>query len=292
MDLNALRKRFAELDAKNKRGSKSIWKPEGKHNARVLELPDNGTDDIGKELFFHFDIGKNRKVYCPKNDGNDCPVCDFADLMKEWNDVDGKPKEESKRKADFEIFRKLQAGSKHFVPVIVRKSDTGDDYDGPFWWECSPGVCKDLIKICLDEDYNATHPDGGGLGILTSIEHGRDVTVQFMKPGDPGNQTSFNKVSVSERKVTRPLLNDRKQAAQLASKLPDLAEAVKVLSTAEVQKMFDEAFGADGAQATAGTSEIEHGAEAPANNAEKLTGTKTVDEAMDKLKSLIKEQGK
>lgn len=294
MNLESLRKRFAELESKNKKGAKSTWKPTGEHNVRALPLPDQASDDLGKEVHFHFNIGNQFKVYCPKNDGNDCAICDLAAQLKAWNDPNGKEKPETRRKADFELFRKVGSGQKYFVPIIVRKSDKGDDFEGPIWWEMSPTVYKDLIKICLDEDYNAAHPDGGALSILTSVEHGRDIAVKFMKPGEPGNTTSYNKVAVTERKITRPLLTDRKQAQALIGKIPDISDAVRSLTSAEVQKIFDEAYaGSSTPDDGKGSLGSEHGEEhVSSNNAEKLSGKSKVDDAepMAKLQALIAAQ--
>lgn len=289
MNLEALRKRFAELDSKNKKGAKATWKPEGEHNVRLLPWEGN-EEDLGKELYWHYSIGKSLKLYCPKNDGNDCAVCDLAEQLRSWNDVNGKEKPKTLREADFQLFRKLQSGPKHYVPVIVRKGDTGDEFDGPFWWEMSPTVYKALFSICLNEDYNDGHADGGGLAILTSIEHGRDIKVKFAKPGENGNATSYNKVTVEERKKTRPLLVDRKQANSLLEKIPALSDSIKPLSSSEVQKIFDEAF--DGGAIASTSDGVEHGEQLPSNNAEKLTGTKSVEQGLDKLKDLINKQGK
>lgn len=291
MDINALKKRFAELESRNKRGGKATWKPTAEHDVRCLAVPDETVEDLGKEVYFHFNIGKNFKVYCPKNDGNECALCDLTDTLRAWTDADGNDKPEAQRKQEFQLSRKTEAGPKYFVPVIVRKTANADDFEGPFWWEQSPAVYKDLMKICLDEDYNADHPDGGALAILTSVEHGRDVRVKFMKPGEEGNQTSYNKVSVSERKKARPLLADRKQAKELSAKIPSFDDAVKVLTSADVEKILNEAF--PGGEITAAEDPdlgSEHGGKAKSQNAEKLTGTKSVDEAMDKLKGLINKQ--
>lgn len=294
MNLDALRKRFAELDSRNKKGGKAVWKPEAEHNVRCLQLPEGGDgEDLGKEVYWHYGIGKYKKVYCPKNDGNECAICDFAAVMKDWNGPDGKEKPKAQREADFQIFRTLEAGPKHYVPIIVRKSETGDDFEGPFWWEMSPTVYKALFSICLNEDWNSDHADGGGLAILTSREHGRDVKVKFMKPGAEGNTTSYNKVTVEERKKTRPLLVDRKQSAALGDKIPSLADAARPLSSAEIQKIFDESFSGDEVSKSSG---VEHGADSEpdvqSHNAEKLDGKSSVEEGLDKLKKLINSQEK
>lgn len=290
LNLEALRKKVADLDSKNKKAAKTTWKPDGEHEVRCLPL--EGSEDLAHEKYFHYNIGTHFKLYCPKNDGEDCAVCDFADKLKSWNDENGKEKPKTRREADFKAFRELQAGPKYYIPIGVRKSKTAEDLDEPIWWEISPSVYKQLLNICMNEDYNEDHPDGGALAILTSLKHGRDLTVKFIKPGAEGNQTSFNKTTAEERKKSKPLLADQAAAKKYVERIPDFDTAVKPLSAQEVEKIFTEFLASGTPDAEPGEPGIEKTATVSSNNAEKLTGTKSPDQAMDKLREMISKGSK
>jgi hypothetical protein len=77
----------AKLNA-SKNGNKpkennTKWRPsEGDQTIRILPTADG---DPFKEFHFHYNVGKNPGIMCPKrNHGEDCPICDFASKL--WKD--------------------------------------------------------------------------------------------------------------------------------------------------------------------------------------------------------------
>jgi hypothetical protein len=59
------------------------WRPsEGDQAIRILPTEDG---DPFKEFHFHYNVGKNPGILCPKkNHGEDCPICEFASSL--WRD--------------------------------------------------------------------------------------------------------------------------------------------------------------------------------------------------------------
>jgi hypothetical protein len=59
------------------------WRPsEGDQTIRILPTRDG---DPFKEFHFHYNVGKNPGILCPKkNYGEHCPICDFASTL--WRD--------------------------------------------------------------------------------------------------------------------------------------------------------------------------------------------------------------
>lgn len=280
MDLQAIRDRINQLNNKTKKQGK-IWKPKDEHDVRLL--PQKNSDDPFIELKFHYDVS-DRPILCPTNFGNECSVCEFAEKLRSWKDDDARDKPESIRKKDFEIFRKIQAKSKYFVAMVER----GKEADGPMYWGITDRVYNQLLSICANEDWNADREDGGGSQILVSPLAGHDVHVSYKKPGEKGNKTTFHNVDTEERKKPTKLMPDKKDAQKLLDAVPSIDEVYPEIPSKEVHKLFMTFV--NGGAAPAGSKEkpdtdgSEHRT-APSNNAEKLTGKKTIDEAFEELAS-------
>ena len=51
-------------------------------DARFSRLQISRDGDPFKEFHFHYNVGKNPGILCPKkNHGEDCPICDFASTL-------------------------------------------------------------------------------------------------------------------------------------------------------------------------------------------------------------------
>ena len=78
-------------NSQNKNAGKSTdtkWLQEGDQTIRILPTKDG---DPFKEFHFHYNVGKNPGILCPKkNYGEHCPICDFASQL--WREgVDTNP---------------------------------------------------------------------------------------------------------------------------------------------------------------------------------------------------------
>tara|TARA_Y100000592_G_scaffold89737_1_gene147368 strand:+ start:418 stop:780 length:363 start_codon:yes stop_codon:yes gene_type:complete len=80
LDLQAMREKLEASKNGNKKSSDTKWKPEqGDQTIRILPTKDG---DPFKEYHFHYNVGKNPGIMCPKKNFNEeCPICDFASKL-------------------------------------------------------------------------------------------------------------------------------------------------------------------------------------------------------------------
>jgi len=265
------------------------WKPKDEHTVRCLPLPND--EDIAFVIKWHYGVDAGKQMYCPSTDGNDCAFCDLAKFLKSWKDEKGRDKDEATRKRDWDFFKKIDAAVKHYIPVVVRKKDAAgkllDEVEGPYLWELTPKTYQAVLKVCVDDDYNDGHPDGGGYKVLTSLMHGLDLVVSLKKANTPGNATSYDLTSVDERKkFTAVFKGDEGAAKALLTKIPTASEIGKPVSTEEAEIIFKKWQGSmeettDVAKDTAG---VEYGS----NSIETVaSGGNDVDVTVAKLEAML-----
>lgn len=278
IDLNALKAKLRTLEEGKPKTKK--WKPKDEHTVRCLPIP--GEDDLAFIIKWHYGVDRDKQMACPSTWGDDCPFCDLAAYLKSWKDEKGRDKTELVRKRDWECFKKVDAAVKHYVPVIERIKGS-DKIEGPFLWEMTPKTYTTLFKILTNDDRNDGHPDGGGLRVLTSLEHGIDLNVSLKKKGEKGNNTTFDLTDVEPRlKPSAVIKGDLKAANELLARIPALSEIAKPVSSEEAEKVFAawKATMDDSPADTAGGVEY--------SNAETVAhGGGSVDDTVAKLEALL-----
>lgn len=280
MDIEALRAKIKGIEEGKPKSRK--WKPKDKHNVRLLPL--ESADDLATVIKWHYGVDNGRQMYCPSTHGDACPFCELAAGLKSWRTADGKEKSEADRKRDWEWFKKLDAATKHYAPMVERKED--GELLGPFLWEMTPKTYSALLKICVNDDWNEDHPEGGSLKVLTSLEHGLDLVVELKKAGEKGNTTNFDLTSVEERKKFSPLVKGDKAAAKaLVGKIPSIGDIGKPITTEEAEKVFAAWKAGLDKEPAKGDGE---GAEYTANAETVAKGGGDVDDAVSKLEKLLK----
>jgi hypothetical protein len=241
-----LRNRLQQLNRRADR-PKDIWKAKDEHVVRVLPYPYDESPFI--ELYFHYDLGDAPAVLCPKMNRNDeCVVCDFADKLKAWKDPEtGEDKPESLRKADFELFKKIQAKARVFVPVVERLTKDGKDAGvaGPFFWSITPKQADKILEECLDTDNLAEcgYPPGQELRVITDPDKAYDFSVSAAKPGEKGNTTSFFQVTIKPKKRPSPLMASKKDSKELVAKVKKIDEVYPPVSSDEVERILKKFMG-------------------------------------------------
>lgn len=283
MDINAIKAKIKGIESGKPKRAK--WKPTGTHSARLLPIP--GDEDLALIIKWHYGVDQGRPMYCPSTHGDACPFCDLAKHLKAWKDEKGRDKPEAKRKMDWEWGKKIDAAIKHYTPVALRKEGSLD-LEGPFLWEMTPKTYTALLKICANDDWNEDHPEGGGLKVLTSLEHGLDVVITFKKKGENGNTTSYDMTEVEERKKFSALVKGDKAAGlSFLARVPDITEVAKPISTKEAEVIFA-AYKASVNDDSDGNADVEYSAPSASNNAEKAAvGGSSVDDVVSKLQGLI-----
>ena len=197
------------------------WRPsEGDQTIRILPTKDG---DPFKEFHFHYNVGKNPGILCPKkNYGEHCPICDFASSL--WRDGVDNNDDQSKNAA-----KKLFARKRYYSPILIRGKET----DGVKIWAYGKTAYETLLGYVLDPDY----------GDITSSETGTDIVLTYTVPGTPG---SFPKTQLKPRRRPSVLCDDAiADCDALIDSVPDIEAQFTKLSSEEIQALLDDFLSTD-----------------------------------------------
>lgn len=272
----------ARLQGLNRTSQKSndIWKPKDEHTIRLLPYP--YSDDPFITLYFHYDVGDNPPILCPKtNFGNECDVCDFCDVLRAWKGPSGADKPEKERKSDFEIFKKMQSKAQIFSPMIER----GKEAEGPKFVRLTPNQSLEILeRVCLDADrqvecgIDLSEKDTKKLlQIITNTDKAYDLVVTHAKPGEKGNTKMWPVTTYTGKIKATSLLQNKKDVNDLLAKVKHIKDVYPELSSSEVSKMLKKFVGSSSPEA-----KPEGGTEKYASNTRensKSVGARTIDEA-------------
>jgi hypothetical protein len=222
LNIELMRQKLNNSQNKNS-GNKNDtkWKPsEGDQTIRILPTKDG---DPFKEFHFHYNVGKNPGILCPKkNYGEHCPICDFASSL--WRDGVDNNDDQSKNAA-----KKLFARKRYYSPIIVRGKET----DGVKVWAYGKTAYETLLGYVLDPDY----------GDITSSETGTDIVLTYSVPGVPG---SFPKTQLKPRRRPSVLCDDAiADCEALIDSVPDIESQFNKLSSEEIQALLDDFLSTD-----------------------------------------------
>jgi hypothetical protein len=180
MDINAVKKRLAQLQTSTTRTT-NLWKPQpGKTQIRILPYKLN-SDTPFIELFFHYDLG-GKSYLSPTSFGRPDPIEEFADKLKQ-----------SGNREDWRLGKKLEAKMRTFAPVVVRS----EEGEGVKFWGFGKTVYQELLSIIADPDY----------GDISDPVNGRDVVVEFKTAEEIG--ASFPKTNIRVKPNQTPVTEDK-----------------------------------------------------------------------------------
>lgn len=284
--LQQMREKLQQLNQRSGKKGNDIWKAKDEHVLRLLPDPKGGDPIV--ILTFHYELGET--VLCPKeNFDEDCAVCDFCDALKSWKNPDGNDKPERTRKADFEIFKKIQPKQKAVVRSIERTKEGTLSAEGPKWW--SPGFTNvnKLMESCADSEYQESlsldPTKDEGLRVLFDTKNAYEVKVSLKKKGNEdkkGNTKNVDAVEVSLSLKPRALGAPADVEKLLASCKP-IGDVYTKQTSAEVKKIFDKYVGS-GAKESAVDNTVNDDQEYAPNNTEtQAIGGKSLDEAFKEL---------
>lgn len=210
--LDSIRKKLQDLTKTTKSAKKMVWKPvAGEAGEIVRILPYMHGPDPFNVLYFHYDIaGKN--AVCPSTFGKECPICDFANKLRE-----------NKSKEGWEAAKKLLPKYRVYVPILVR----GKESEGPKFWGLSKTVYENLLTYFIDPEY----------GDMSHPVTGTDLKVVFT---GPSGKFIFGKVDVYPSRKSSALLEDKAQAQALIKSVPNINEIYPEVSYDELNKMLNE----------------------------------------------------
>jgi len=222
LNIEAMRQKLS--NSQNRSSGKSNdtkWRPqEGDQTIRILPTADG---DPFKEFFFHYNVGKNPGILCPKKNYNEhCPICDFASQL--WRDGVDNNSDQSKNAA-----KKLFARKRYYSPVMIR----GQESNGVKIWAYGKTAYETLLGYVLDPDY----------GDITDPETGTDLVLSYTVPGTPG---SFPKTQLKPRRRPSVLCDDAIASCdELLESVPDIEAQFTKLSSEDIQALMDEFLSSD-----------------------------------------------
>ena len=216
IDLEAMRAKLEQSkNGYKKKGDSTKWRPQqGDQTVRILPTADG---DPFKEYFFHYNVGKNPGLLCPKkNYGENCPICDFASKL--WREGVDNNDDVAKREA-----KNLFARNRYYSPILVR----GMESEGVKVWAYGKTAYQMLLGYVLDPDY----------GDITDPETGTDIVLNYDIPGTPG---SFPKTTLKPRRRPSVLCDDAvADCATLLESIPEIAGLFERKTGVELETLLN-----------------------------------------------------
>ena len=217
INIEAMRAKLNASKTGNKgQTNNTKWRPtQGDQTIRILPTEDG---DPFKEFHFHYNVGKNPGIMCPKrNHGEDCPICDFASKL--WKQ--GVENDDATCKTEA---KKLFVRKRYYSPIIVRGKET----EGVKVWSYGKTAYETLLGYVLDPDY----------GDVTDPETGTDIVLNYDVPGTPG---SFPKTTLKPRRRPSVLCDEAiGDCDELIKSVPDIGGLFDRKTTEEVQARLDD----------------------------------------------------
>jgi len=210
IDLEAIRRRVAELSGVKKTSSIQLWKPQlGEHKIRCLPWKNAPDGQPFMERWFYY-IGENVGILTPHQFGKPDPINDL--IRKLYSS--GKPD-------DRNLAKKLQPKMRCYAPVIVR----GEEDKGVQVWAFGKIVYQRMLGFFLDEE----------VGDILSPTEGFDLKILISKP--PGKQ--FNDTVVDPARRPTKLHEDSKQVETWSNSIPNLDDMYRLKSTQEIETVLN-----------------------------------------------------
>ena len=210
IDLEAIKRRVAELSGVKKTSSVQLWKPSlGEHKIRCLPWKNAPDGQPFMERWFYY-IGDNAGILAPNQFGKPDPINEL--IRKLYSS--GKPD-------DRVLAKKLQPKMRCYAPVIVR----GEEDKGVQIWSFGKLVYQRMLGFFLDEE----------VGDILSPAEGFDLKVSITK--QPGKQ--FNDTTVDPARRPTKLHEDSKVAEQWLNSIPNLDDMYRLKSTQEIETVLN-----------------------------------------------------
>jgi gp32 DNA binding protein like len=210
IDLEAIKKRVAELSGVRKTSAVQLWKPSlGEHKVRCLPWKNSPDGQPFMERWFYY-IGENAGILAPNQFGKPDPINDL--IRKLYSS--GKPD-------DRVLAKKLSPKMRCYAPVIIR----GEEDKGVQVWSFGKQVYQRMLGFFLDED----------VGDILSPTEGFDLKVSITKAA--GKQ--FNDTTVDPARRTSKLHDDPSVAQKWLESIPNIDDMYRLKSTQEIEAVLN-----------------------------------------------------
>lgn len=210
IDLEAIKKRVAELSGVRKTSSVQLWKPTvGEHKIRCLPWKDAPDGQPFMERWFYY-IGENAGILAPNQFGKPDPINDL--IRKLYSS--GKPD-------DRLLAKKLAPKMRCYAPVVIR----GQEDRGVMVWSFGKIVYQRMLSFFLDEE----------VGDILSPTEGFDLKVTLSQ--SPGKQ--FMDTMVDPARRPSKLHEDSKQVESWLNAIPNIDDMYRLKSTQEIETVLN-----------------------------------------------------
>jgi len=206
IDLDAIKKRVAELSGVKRTSSVQMWKPDlGEHKIRCLPWKNTPDGQPFAERWFYY-LGNEKGFLSPKQFGKPDPIDDL--IRKLYSS--GKPD-------DRLLAKKLAPKMRCYAPVVVR----GQEDKGVLVWSFGKQVYQRMLGFFLDED----------VGDILSPTTGFDLKVTITKA--QGKQ--FNDTTVDPARKQSPLHADEEVSQKWLDSVPNIDDMYRLKNTQEIE---------------------------------------------------------
>lgn len=213
LDLEAIRKRVAQLSGV-KQSRVQLWKPPiGEHRIRVIPWPNQPAESPFIEKYFYY-LGDQMPMLSPFQFGKPDPIQDLTKAL--WA---------TRKEEDKELAKKLRPQMRAYACIIDRSNED----QGPIAWSLGKQAYTRLLSFFLDEDtqlWTDPGPDGW------------DLKVQIV----PGKGT-FAKTMVGQIDTVKkqsPLHRDPEVVKKWLAAVPDISDMYPVKTEVEVKAALDQ----------------------------------------------------
>lgn len=210
VDLEAIRRRMAELSGIKKTSSVQLWKPAlGEYKVRCLPWKNSPDGQPFVERWFYY-LGTNAGILAPKQFGKPDPIDDL--IRKLYSS--GKPE-------DRNLAKQLQPKMRAYTPVIVK----GQEDKGPQVWSFGKIVYQRLLSFFVDEDY----------GDILDPNEGFDLKVTITQ--SPGKQFQDTVVDCKGRPTK--LHEDPAVMKKWLDSIPNIDDMYRLKSKDEIESILN-----------------------------------------------------
>jgi len=210
IDLEAIKRRVAELSGVKRTSSIQMWKPQiGEHKIRCLSWKNPADGQPFLERWFYY-IGENTGILSPHQFGKPDPINEL--IRKLYSS--GKPD-------DRLLAKKLQAKMRCYAPVIVR----GEEDRGVQVWSFGKIVYQRMLGFFLDEE----------VGDILSPTEGFDLKITISK--SVGKQ--YNDTMVDPARRPSKVHEDPAVVQKWLESVPNLDDMYRLKSTQEIEAVLN-----------------------------------------------------
>jgi gp32 DNA binding protein like len=211
IDLEAIKRRVAELSGVKKTSAVQLWKPGlGEHRIRCLPWKDAKDGQPFQERWFYYIVEGQAGILAPNQFGKPDPINDL--IRKLYSS--GKPD-------DRLLAKKLAPKMRCYAPVIVR----GEEDKGVQVWSFGKIVYQRMLGFFLDEE----------VGDILSPTEGFDLKVTITKA--QGKQ--YNDTMVDPARRPSKLHEDSATAQKWLESIPNIDDMYRLKSHQEIETVLN-----------------------------------------------------